>query len=47
MNGSPFDDLSPADAVGLVATCVCMVALFFTRRLPTVPPAGADEAAGA
>ena len=30
MNGSPFDDLTPADVVGLVATCFCMVGLFFS-----------------
>ena len=30
-----------------VLAALTLVALFFTRRLPTVPPAGADEAAGA
>ena len=35
MNGLPFDDITPSDAVGLVATCVCMVALFFTLWITT------------
>jgi hypothetical protein len=35
MNGSPFDDLTPGDALALVATCLCMVATFFTLWIMT------------